>query len=87
MAHYQLAMVKRQMNDLPGAVMSMQNAAYARDFSPKERINAQYYLAGFFLDSRKIGEAQQVLRNILKENPNFSPAIRMLQQISAAQSR
>lgn len=87
MAHYQLAMIKRQMGDLPGAVSSMQNAAYARDFSPKERINAQYYLAGFLLDSRKIGEAQQLLRNILKENPNFSPAIRMLQQISAAQSR
>ncbi|MCB9069583.1 MAG: hypothetical protein H6629_17485 [Calditrichae bacterium] len=44
------------MNDLPGAVMSMQNAAYARDFSPKERINAQYYLAGFFWIVEKLAK-------------------------------
>ena len=87
MAHYQLAMLKRQSGDLPGAVTSMQNAAFARDFSPKERLNAQYYLAGFLMENRNIADAQNVLRDILKENPNFSPALRLLQQISATQSR
>ena len=75
---YQIALSQWKQNRPDRAVLTMEAAAAAPEFSRAERHNALFYLAGFLSDLHRSGDAIEVLRGILSEDPSFGPARRFL---------
>lgn len=84
MLRYQLALAQWELPARAAALENMEKAAYARDFTDPERANAHYYLAGFLVESGRVGEARTALENLLARYPSFQPARQLLQRLSTA---
>ena len=78
---YQLALAQWELPSRSAALANMEKAAYARDFTEQEQANAHYYLAGFLVESGRVGEARTALENLLARYPSFQPARQLLQQL------
>lgn len=81
MIRYQLALAQWKQGKLEAARRNMENAAYARDLTAEQQLNARFYLAGFLADAKRKEDARKVLREILQINPRFQPAITFLERL------
>jgi lysophospholipase L1-like esterase len=78
---YQLALSEWKQHRISRAIRAMEFAAGAPELKPAERKNARFYLAGFFSDDGRRGEAIHTLRKLLAEDPGFAPAKEFLSRL------
>jgi tetratricopeptide (TPR) repeat protein len=82
MIFYQIAIAQWRQKKLSSAITNMEKAGYAPDLNKEQRLNAKYYLAGFLGEADKISEAETVLKEILRENPQYAPAYQLLSKLN-----
>jgi hypothetical protein len=73
MLAYQLGLSERALGRSGSAIRAMKAASEAPEFSPDQRHNARFYLAGFYFDAGDRGQATRLLQGILKEDPSHDP--------------
>jgi tetratricopeptide (TPR) repeat protein len=77
---YRMAMAQWQQKKVAAAIQTIQKAIVAPELSPEQRTVAKYYLAGFFIDAKRMDFAAKVLQDILQEDPTYQPALEMKQK-------
>lgn len=87
LVHYQIAISQYNQGKLREACEHMLAAINSPELEPGERINARFYLAGFYYDLRQFDEAAFILQQILREHPDFQPARIFLGRMQAALRR
>ena len=80
MIYFQLALAQHRQKKLAAAIQNIQLAIVAPEMSAEQQNVAKYYLAGFFLDVGRKEYADQVLQDVLNQNPDFKPALEMRQR-------
>ncbi|KAA3659351.1 MAG: hypothetical protein DWQ10_09015 [Calditrichaeota bacterium] len=85
MVWYQIAMAQFKQKQYRNASQSMLNALKERDLNQKERLNARWHLAGFYYEANQVDQAISILKGILRDIPNFTPAKSFLQKIAKLQ--
>ena len=83
MIYFQLALAQHRQKKLAAAIQNIQLAIVAPEMSAEQQNVAKYYLAGFFLDVGRKEYADQVLQDVLNQNPDFKPALEMRQRYFA----
>lgn len=84
---YQIAFSQWKQGKLSDAIQNMETASYAPDLNQEQRLNAQYYLAGFLGEAARIEEAKALLTKILHEHPTYFPAQKLLYQLNQHQKK
>jgi tetratricopeptide (TPR) repeat protein len=82
MIAYSLALNEMELGHSERALRAMTAAANAKEMTPDQRHNAQFYVAGFLSDAGKIAEARSTIESILSEDPQFAPAKKFLVQLT-----
>jgi len=80
MIYYRLALAQSRQKKLAAAIQNIQHAIVAPEISPEQRIAAKYDLAGFFVDAKRLDYAAEVLQDILREKPDYAPALELKQK-------
>ena len=68
------------------AIKSMKTALDVPGLDEQQKLNARFYLAGFYFETKQSELATNELQSILAEAPGFEPARKFLQQIQNAAS-
>ncbi len=80
--NFHLALVQWQQKKIEPAINNIQKAIVSKDLSPQLKLQAKYHLAGFLTQIKKTKDAVFVLNDILKQNPDFKPAQKLLRQVT-----
>jgi tetratricopeptide (TPR) repeat protein len=81
MLQYELGQAHMKLGDTRSAIRAMAAASEAPEFTPEERANARFHLAGLFSDAGRPEEAGRVLRRLLADLPGYEPARILLNRI------
>ena len=86
MVYYQIAMSQYKQRRFSQAIKSMKTALDVPGLDEQQKLNARFYLAGFYFETKQSELATNELQSILAEAPGFEPARKFLQQIQNAAS-
>jgi Tfp pilus assembly protein PilF/lysophospholipase L1-like esterase len=78
MLAYQLGLCEMKNGQMAKAIRAMGVAAEAPEFTPEERANARFHLAGLLSDIGQKDEAINILQIVLREDSVYAPARRLL---------
>ncbi|RMG61006.1 MAG: hypothetical protein D6715_14405, partial [Calditrichaeota bacterium] len=79
--YYQLALNLWHQQNYPAAIRMMEKVLRQPEFTPQQRQNAWFYLAGFYVDAGRPERAVAILKMLLRASPNFKPARQFLDQL------
>lgn len=82
MIYYQMAVAQWKQGKLSEAIKNMEKASFAPDLNQEQKLNAQYYLAGFLGEADRVEQAKALLIKILREHPTYVPAQQLLYQLN-----
>jgi Tfp pilus assembly protein PilF len=81
---YELGQAHIKLGDTRAAILAMAGASEAPEFTPEERANARFHLAGLFTDAGRPADAGRVLRGLLADLPGYQPAVILLNRIEGS---
>lgn len=81
MMYYQIAIAQWRQKKLAEACQSMLEAINLPDLNRRQRLNARFYLAGFYADAKDYHRAREILVGLLQEDPHFQPARTFLEKL------
>ncbi len=83
---YQIALSQWKQNRLQDAVNTMTSALQYTGMDEGEKLNALFYLAGFYFDLKDYNSSEQTLKQILQSRPGFAPARSFLARIDSVKT-